>query len=269
MPPRSVAHSTRENSMSAELVPAAGRVVTRQDNRPPNAIERSSDTLASVNAYLSAHPVVQTEAEAKEGARLIKQSKAAEADMESERDGRVRPLNETVAAINSEYRAPKAVLVKVKTELTRRVEDFARAEERRRAAEAAEQRKRAEEAERLAREAEAKERQAREEAEVGVIGVDVLGATVEADASFRDFEKASRDASRAAKDVSVKLGTGMGRALSMRTKETLLVTDAAAAMKAIGLTPKIKEALLAGARDYRREWDALPPGITSKTERSL
>ena len=256
--------------MSAELaVPAAGRTVTRTDNNPPGAIERSADTLAALNAFLAAHPVIQEQAEATEAARLIKQGKAAHDEMEAERDSRVRPLNEQVKAINAAYASPKAVLQKVRDELAKRTTAYTHAEEQRRLREAAEKRRAAEEAERLAREAEAREREAQEDAAGGVIGVDLASTTAEADAAFRDFGKAQREAARAERDAPVKLATGFGRALSMRTKETLTVTDHVAAVKAIGLTPKIEEAIQAGARAYRQEWDELPPGVTSHTERSL
>lgn len=256
--------------MSAELaIPAAGRAVSRTDNNPPSAIERSVEALAELNAFLAEHPAIQSEASALEAARLIKRGKAAHDEMETERDSRVRPLNEQVKAINGEYAGPKTVLQKVRDDLAKRATAYAHAEEQRRLREAAELRRQAEEAERIAREADAKEREARDDAAGGVVGVDLATATAEADTTFRDYGRAAREATRAERSAPVKLGTGFGRSLSMRTKETLVVTDHVAAVKAIGLTSKLEEAIQSGAREYRKEWDALPPGVTSQTERSL
>jgi hypothetical protein len=55
----------------------------------------------------------------------------------------------------------------------------------------------------------------------------------------------------------------------MRSAETLTVTDACAAIAAMGLTPKIDEAIQSSARDWRRINRELPPGVVSNKERRL
>ena len=45
--------------------------------------------------------------------------------------------------------------------------------------------------------------------------------------------------------------------------------DVAKAIKVMGLTPKITEAILSSARDYRKEFEELPAGINATFERSL
>ena len=68
----------------------------------------------------------------------------------------------------------------------------------------------------------------------------------------------------------VRIGSIMGnRALSMRTVEVLVVEDACKAIKAIGLTDKIRDAILSSAKDFRKAYDELPDGVISTQERSL
>ncbi len=59
------------------------------------------------------------------------------------------------------------------------------------------------------------------------------------------------------------------RALAPRTVEVLTVTDAAAAIKEMGLTAKISDALCSSARDYRKEFGELPAGISAGSKRSV
>ena len=125
------------------------------------------------------------------------------------------------------------------------------------------------EAEKAAREAEARESEALENAAVGEVGVDVVQVTYEADQAFDDYERKSRFAARAERDAKVKIGGGFGRTAALREKETLVVEDAVTALAAVGLTDKISEALLSAARDYRKRYDALPPGIGASYERVL
>jgi hypothetical protein len=55
----------------------------------------------------------------------------------------------------------------------------------------------------------------------------------------------------------------------MRRTETLVLDDAAAAIAAIGVTDKIKDAILSSARDYRKLHGSLPAGVSAVTERQF
>lgn len=238
-------------------------------NRPPGPLEQAKEATVELNSWLTENPVVQDQQTAKSGAAYIERSRVALQEMESERVEKVRPLNDELRLLNGLYRGVREPLEKFVAILKKRLTDYATVEEERRRAILAEAQRIAAETERLAREAEAAEKAAMDNAAAGEC-VDVGAATVEADAAFHDYQVAGRQAARIARQVPVRLGSIMGgRALSMRTQETLIVTDAAAAIAAIGLTENIAEAICTSARKYRDEYGELPPGIESKKERTI
>lgn len=238
-------------------------------NHPPSPIEIAKDVQGQLAAFLDANPVVETGEQAREAKLMVDRAKAALDEMEIARDGEVRPLNTKVKEINAGYKAVSEPLARILDALKDRLAAFIAAEEARRLAALEEARKRKEEAERLAREAEAREAEAKDDAAQGVIDANVGAAIAEADAAFADYRVADREAQRAERDAHVKIGGGFGRSLSLRKKETLIVEDAGKLLRAVGMTPKIEEALIAAARDYRRLKGKLPVGIRSETDRAL
>ncbi len=232
--------------------------------------------MQMLSDWMKDHPVIQTEDDARAAKPLIDRAKAAMDELETERDGKVRPLNDKVAEINAEYKAvhntdPKkpGTFNKVFNELKTRVADFLRREEQKRLAAAAEARRLQEEAERQAREAVTREREALDNATAGELDVDVAAVTKEADAAFETFERQSRFADRAERDTKVKIGGGFDSAVSLRTAETLHLDDPLKALVVIGVTDKIRDALLSAARDYRKLNGKLPDGVSSTKERKL
>ena len=245
-------------------------------NNPPSPIEMAESIQQVLSDWMKDHPVIQTEDEARAAKPLIDRAKAAMDEIEAERDGKVRPLNDKVTEINAEYKAvhntdPKkpGTFNKVFNELKARVAEYLRKEEQKRLAAAAEARRIQEEAERQAREAEEREQQALHGASLGEIDVDVAAVTKEADAAFEAFERQSRFADRAEKDTKVKIGGGFDSAVSLRTAETLHVDDALKAIVVIGVTDRIREAILTEARAYRKANGRLPDGVSATTERKL
>ena len=233
-------------------------------NRAPSAALRYVETEAErLSRYLSQHPSVDDADDAKALAELIETARRTLADMEDERDGRVRPLNEQVKSINDEYRLMRAtmdgVLARAKSILTA----FAAREEAARAAEAAEARRVAEALEATARAAEAAEIDAM------LLGNGAKAATRDADAAFAEFKQADRAAARAENEIPVRLATGLGRSMSLRTVEVLTIKDAAAAIKAVGLTMSISDAILTASRAYRKLHGRLPDGVVATTERKI
>lgn len=237
-------------------------------NNPPSSIDFSHETGEALGVWLKEHPVVQTEDEARAGKLLIDRAKGSLAELESERDKLVRPLNEQVADINRQFRIPRETLTRIRDILLERLDAYVKAEEEKREKEAEAARQAAEHAENIAREAERLEREARDDT-AGGVEADVAGATLEADRAYSRFETASREAARAEKATHVKVSGGFGRALAPRTTEVLTVSDWKAAIEEMGVTEKITEAILSSARDFRKAFDELPHGITSTKERSL
>ena len=238
-------------------------------NQPPGPLASGREAMTELSAWLTEHPVVQTRAEAKEGGAYVERTRIALNEMETERTVKVAPLNKQLGTINGAYRAVREPLEKTLKELRRRLTDFASAEEARRIAELRRLEADRDEAERIARAAEAKEQNAIAAVDVGECA-NVGAAINEADAAFKDFDKLVSATAVAERNVPVRIGSVMGnRALSMRTIEVLVIEDAAKAIKAMGLTEKIQQAILSSARDFRKAHDELPTGIGITYERSL
>jgi hypothetical protein len=237
-------------------------------NNPPSALEFCEEATKSLAEFLENTPVIQTEDDARAGKLLVDRAVATIADAEAERDKLVRPLNEQVKTINDTFRGPREVLKAVCATLSERLLDFIQAEKAKREAEAEAKRLALQEAERVAREAEARESAARESASDGEV-VDIASAQVAADATFKRYEQAAREAARAEKDTRVKIGGGFRKALSTRTKEVLTLQNWQAAIDEMGLSESLIEAILKEARAYRKASGHLPAGIIRTEEEVL
>lgn len=267
--------------MHAPIIPAAGRSVTKGDNRPPSLIELARETYRGLSAWLADHPVIASHDEAKEAGKWIESVGMSIDELDAERRSKVDPLNAEVKAINDSYRPVREAFIDEKQRdpekkrglldiLKLRLTRFSRAEEQRKAEEAERLRLEAEAAKKAALEAEWAEEDAKAEADLGICDVDVGSAIESADAAFKDFVVADRHAARAERAIPTRIASAYGgRALTMRNKETLILDDAAAALAAIGVTEKIREAIISGARDYRKLNGALPDGVRSEKERRL
>ena len=215
------------------------------------------------------NPVVPDEETARSYKMQVDRAKLCIRDLEDERDGKVRPLNNEVAAINFTYRAPRRSLGGLLDEMLRRLQDFVVAEEKRRAKIAMEAAAAAREAERKAKEAEEIERNALANAENGELGIDVADVQSRADQAFEGFEKAQRAAIRAQAEAHVKVGGGFSRAISMKTKEVWAVNDFVAAVSELGLTSSINDAIIKSAKAFRQINNRLPNGVSVSHEREL
>lgn len=245
-------------------------------NKPPSIFEFARETMDALGAWMRERPAVANEDEAREAKLLLDRARNCAADLEAERVKLVTPLNDQIDVINLKYKTihnkdakKPGLLDKVVNELKARVGAFIKAEEGRRAAEAALLRQAAEEAEALARAKEAAEREAIANAQAGELGVDVTQVVVEATEAFNDFKKAERESARADRATHVKVGGGWGNAISLRTKETLILESYSKAIKAIGPNDKIRDAILSAARDYRKLKGTLPDGVTAETRQEL
>ena len=238
-------------------------------NNPPSAIDSVFSAAKDLSNWMAENPVIQQQEKAKQAKLLCDRSTVALEELEAERDASVRPLNTQVKGINEQYKVPKETLTRVVSELKSRLQGFIEQEEAKRKAEAAEKAQLAFEAEKKAREAWEREQEALANASVGEIDVDVAKVTTDAINAFSEYETSVREAKVAEKDAHVKLGGGFGRAMSLKTKETLILDNALKAVEVIGVTDKIREAILSAARDYRRLNNRLPDGVSSITEKVL
>lgn len=237
-------------------------------NNPPSIIEGARNCFTTLSAFLTENPVFETEETARAAAGLLARAKLTIKDIEAERRKLGDPFKAQLDAVNERYKKPRETIQAILDELSGRLTTYNRAEEARRAAVAEEKRLAAIEAERIARAAETAEQEAKDNAAVGEV-VNVVQAIVEADHAFDQFSLASRTAACAEREVPVRLGTGLGRAVSMRTKETLTVENWQHAIEVMGCNEAIREAILTGARAYRKLKGELPKGVTSTPTREI
>lgn len=255
---------------TSEAIPATDRLVSTADNMP-SRIDYAAEAMDELRTFLKGHPVITSQAEAKAGAAVNERTLVALNEARTERETRTRPFRDKLNAIFAAYELvkDKGTLETARSELRKRLTKFATDEENKRLAELARLQAEADEKERLAREAEAAERDAIDDAEQGVES-DVGGAIEQADTAFGEFQRADRQAAIAARHVPVRFASVLGgRSRGMRNVEVLVIEDVAKAIKILGLTDKIKDAILSSARDYRKEFEELPAGITATFERSL
>jgi hypothetical protein len=238
-------------------------------NNPPSAIDFAKESTTALSDWMKDRPVIETDDDARAAKLLVDRAKSSLESMETERDGLVRPLNEQVKSINDRYRSPRTLLEKVRNSLVDRLTAHAKRVEQERLRKAEEARRAAEAAAQTALEAERREQAAREEAKQGVCDVDIGEIAAETDQAVAALGKAARDVQRAERDTKVRVGGGFGRVMTLRDKEILTVTDWKAAIKEIGLTDRIAEAILTEARTFRNSMGDLPSGISQTFERSL
>lgn len=233
-------------------------------NLPPDQTVTALDTMRDISAWMAENPVIQNEESARDAKVFLDRGKLCLKDMDDERTKKVGPFNEEVRKINDYYRGPRDTLSSVVNVLGIRLTEFITAERERREKIAREAILAAQDAERRAREAERIEQDAIASADSGELGVNVAAHVLAADSAFKDFESAERKAAVAEREAHVKISGGFGRAISLRQKETIIVVNAIEALKCIGATEYIHEAIIKSARAYRKLHGKLPNGVTAE-----
>jgi hypothetical protein len=240
-------------------------------NQPPSMVGVAVETTAAVSAFLSETPVVENEEQAREAKVFLDRGNLCVQDLEAERDGLVRPLNERVKQINGRYRGPRELLEKVVNVLRSRLDQYLRVQEQERKVDAEYAQAWAENAEYDARVSERIEQDAMECAQAGELGMDIAAVTLAADQAFANYQKAERQAALAEKETRVKIGGGFRRALGLRSVETLCIVNWREAMEDLAgigaLNAEINAGILKGARLYRKLKGKLPAGIEATIER--
>lgn len=232
-------------------------------------IELAKETTAQISQWFAEQPVVSTEEQARQIKLHIDRAKLCLRDLEADRDKKVRPLNEQVAAINSLHKEARKPLGAVLDAMLEALDGFIKAEETARIKVALESKAKARELEERARELERQEREQRENASLGEVGIDIARTVKEADEAFNEYVKAERTAIRAEEETHVKIGGGLGRAIGLREKEILHVEDPVEAIKELGLVENIRLAILTAARAFRKLHDRLPSGVSSTIDRNV
>lgn len=239
-------------------------------NQPPDMAETAGEVAKSLSGWMAENPAIQTEDQAREAKVFIDRGSLCIKDLEAERSGKVRPLNEQVKAINDVYRPPRELLERITDELKSRMDRYLLVEEEKRIAAAKEAERIAKEAEAAARQAEQEEQKAYLEANDGVLGLDLADVTANADQAFAEYQRAERQAAIAERETKVKIGGGFSRALSLRKREVVIVDDPIAAIKSIGLENEIiTEAIRSAARAYKKLMGKYPEGIRVEVERKI
>jgi hypothetical protein len=242
--------------------------MTLGHNNPPGPIEAAAASQADLAVYLEENPVIQTEDDARLAKTFIDRSKASLEELEIARKKEVAPLNDRLSRINTQYKSVKQPLSRMCEVLKDRLLRYIQREAKARHKVAQEAREAAAKAERLAREAETKEIEAIENAGVGVIS-DIGAAVVAADIAFGNYAKLERTATIAEREEHVKIAGGFKRAISLRTKERLVLDNWHDALSEMGIGPNVEEAIKSDARAYRKEFGKLPPGVRSVEEQTI
>lgn len=235
-----------------------------------NAIEIAAETFRDVSAFLVDHPAIVTHEDAKAAKLQLDRLKSTKKDLDEAEGKTCDPLYRAWKDAKAVFAPALENLKAIEKQLSARIQSFLEVEEARRALEALEARRKAEEALEAARAAALAEQEAIENAAGGEYGVDVGAAIVESGHAFAEAAKAQRAADVAARDAdNVRLSGGFQRAVSVKTVKKPVVTDPQTALAALGLTDKIRDALIQSARAYKQLRGSWPPGITEIEERTL
>lgn len=238
-------------------------------NMPPTPIEIARSSYKDISKFLADMPVVETDEQARKVKLELDRARSVLGDMEGAKEATCQPLYAAWKAAVATYTPVISHFATLVIELKARLSRFMRAQEVMKEAEALCKHQKADEALDVARKAALAATDAFENAAVGEFGVDLATVLETADSTRALAIKADHQAKIAEHDSHIRIGGGFLRVATLRTKETLSVTDANAAIATIGLTEKISDAILTGARAYRKLHGALPPGIEKIEERAL
>jgi len=249
-------------------------------NHPPSEIAKVDDSplgfakvsLGLMETFMNDTPVIENGVQAAAAKTQIETARGALAEMEKERDGKVRPLNDQVDEINGRYSAVSKPFKRVVEEVKARLTAYAKKEEKRREAIAAEAKRIADEKLAAAVEAERLEQEAIANAAAGELDVDVAAKIERTDETIREAKVAIRQANVAERDTTFRAGGGTpgSRSMGMRTNTTLTLVDPIRAIVAMGgVSEKTREAILTDARTYKKLKGEYPSGVTAEESRGF
>jgi molecular chaperone GrpE (heat shock protein) len=230
-------------------------------NAPPSPIDLAQAAANDLAAFLKNNPAFVDRDSARRGKLHRDRLYASIKDVGEAEKAEQKPLKDQLEAIQTRYVPIALKLSNLKTELNERIDAFLKRERDALAIEAAEKIRVAEEMRLTARAAEERLNQTKDDAKQGVFG-DIGGAIDDASKAIAQAARAQRQAAVALRDsATVRLGGGFGRAVGIRAKKRLVLTDWEAALKVIGLTESLQDAILTASRHYHREHGAWPRGV--------
>lgn len=234
----------------------------------------AAELAQELEAYLNEHPSgdAMSMEEAAEGSKLSHRAKKCMQDIDAERTDKVAPLNAQVKAINDEAKAAATPLVSGRDILDTRLQSFVQAEEGRRAQKAEEAREVAQQAAEAVQRTFEAVKESETGAAAGTMDVDLLADVRRHDETMALLDKASDHLKRMEREITVRLPQGFGdRVRTARTEEEPEITDIILAIQSIGLTAKIRDAILSSARAWKKTNGGLqwPPGIHGVKTRRL
>lgn len=236
-------------------------------NQP--AIAAANDQMPLLKAFIADNPVIQTAEEAQKAAAWIEGTRKTLAAMEDERKPKVDPLNAALGGINEAYRTVRQPLEAMLNVLRKRWNTWDAAERERREAEA---RRAQEAADEAARQAQVLIDQANDAIAAADVGAceDVGTAVIDAQSAIATANKLDRIAGRAERATNVRVASTLGgKALASRRQRVIVIDDPCAAIKAIGLTDKIREAIQQSAKAFEEATGELPAGTHEDFTRSI
>lgn len=239
---------------------------------PDRELKGAREAYGELNVFMIDNPVIQTPAAAKLLADFVIRSRIALQQLDKERVGKVKPFNDKVDEINAEYNKKTKNPFKLLYDLAcKRLDEYRKTEEKKRQVAAALIAAAAAEAARLAEAAKVAVVEAVDDAAQGA-ETDVGSMIVQAEAAMADARKLARQSTIADRDAVVRIPSSMGRTVAARTYKDLLVADLDAAILAIrsmGLTEALEEAICTEARKFKATWGELPEGVTENSERRI
>lgn len=237
-------------------------------NSPPAPLDEARISFKALSDFVIANPVIETEDQARAAKRFLDQGARTIASIEDAQKAESAPLHAAWKEAIARYKPALGHCERIVSIIKDRLTTYMRAEEDRRSQDAEQIRLAALKAEQAAADAARAEAEAQDNAEMGEF-TDVIAAMEASQQTASAAAKLNRQAIIAEKDVRVRLGGGLGKTTTLRNKEILAITDPVKAIAEIGLTADISEAILKGARAFRKLRDRLPDGIVSEIDRSL
>lgn len=243
-------------------------------NHPPSPLASAGEAFTELRTWLSDHPVITSVADSKQGAAYIERTRIALGELETDRKAKVDPINAELREVNAAYKTAREPLENALKHLRKIMTDYATAVEAARIAEANRLREEAEAAARAAQTAAFQRDEAIENAQVGE-AADVGGLIADAATVAKEAGKLDRKAAVAEHSVPVRVNSIMGgKALAMRTRRVLVVTDATKAYQAIKqnaplLAQRIEDTIRICAEKFEDDIGALPAGVEERFERSM
>lgn len=220
-------------------------------------LEIARDAERELLDFLRKNPTIKDDFGAKEAKLAYDMAKKAFNELENARDKKTQPLHKAWHDAVAEFKPTIESFKSNIAAIDKIMQSYLREKKRAAEALAAEAERVRLEKERLAREAIAALRE-KENAEPALQDA----ASEQATKAWSEYESAERECDSAKKATEVKIEGGFKNNMGLRAvKKIQVLDDAIVAIKEMGVTDDIKEAVLKSARFYKRMSGRLPAGV--------